>query len=111
MHAPTGELQRHRRALKQLRIIDVICVLVKLIDRAVCHVFDVVRLDMSDRYDKTWVVEEIPLGEVSPPSRIVKKNLHGIIGEVLTVGNRVGMKLMPLMVRVLHRSVCQSMLN
>jgi hypothetical protein len=111
MHAPTDELHRNWRALKKLRVIDVVIILVNLIDRFVRYVFDVTSLNVCDGHDETWVIEEIPLGEISPPPRRVRKYLRGINKEALTVGNRGEMMLMPLMGRVSRRSVCQLMFD
>jgi hypothetical protein len=66
---------------------------------------------VRDGYDETWVIEEIPLGEISPPPRRVRKYLRGINREALTVGNRGEMMLMPLMGRVSRRSVFQLMFD
>jgi hypothetical protein len=66
---------------------------------------------VRDGYDETWVIEEIPLGEISPPPRRVRKYLRGINREALTVGNRGEMMLVPLMGRVSRRSVCQLMFD
>jgi len=111
MHTPTDELHRNWRALKKLRVIDVVIILVKLIDWFIRCVFDVTSLNVHDRDNETWVVEEVPLGEISPPPRRVRKYLRGINREALTVGNRGEMMLTPLMGRVSRRSVCRLMFD
>lgn len=83
MHAAAYELHGDRRTVKQLRVVGVIRFTIELVDGLVRGVLDVAGRDMGDGKNDRRIVEEIPLGEITPPPGMVsqeEKARHCVYG-------------------------------